>query len=196
MTLKSHESTLSKRKSNDSKNYRPMPLKDYHYANNGKRKVVAYLNVPTKKESMTYSVDSKQPKFFEELFQKEEINSQYELIGIYPEWYKGNKVIKPIFQVLLEDAGMEIEKYTVTSYPNPENPDRKETFTTSTFKLVGPSKYNEIWVKSTKAFTKNIDLLPVLDMLKKQNVIVRFLDIDMDTAKDTLHEIMIRINYL
>lgn len=200
MPLKSHKSTLLDKKKDNKKetvkgkkNTYKSPLSDYTYKKSDKKKVVAYIRVSTKKESQLSSIEKNQPALINQMFKQPSINKAYELIATYAEWHSGTKVIRPVFQVLLADAGLEITKSEVVYFNMPGNSNKKVEGFKLDLKPFASSKFDEIWVKSTSRFARNIDIVPVLQMLKNQSVIVRFLDIDMSTEKNKISDIAAKI---
>lgn len=197
MSLKSHKDTLLKKnkvkKKKKKKDAFVSPLKDYVYTKSSKKKVVAYIRVSTKKEGQLTSIKNNQPVLFRRLFREKDIKENYELLAYYPESYSGTKIIRPVFQVLLQDAGLDITKQEFQTYPNPLQPKKTLTSLKLELRIVRARKFDEIWVKSTSRFARNIDIKSVLDMLKANKVIVRFLDIDMSTDTDDSIDIYSKI---
>lgn len=151
-----------------------------------KIKVVAYTRVSTKAEAQKTSIQN-QPKYFQSLFKRPEINDNYELVNIYPEWgATGTNLNRKVFKEMLKDAGIEMVEAKAKDIPHPKYPQKtiKQVEYNFFINTDWTVHFEEIWVKSTSRFARNIDGYKLLMLLRKNGVYVCFLDHNLTTRKD------------
>lgn len=135
-----------------------------------KKRVVAYARVSTNKNDQKNSFENQQSYFLDKLSR----NDNYVLCklptnkeGIYADkGTSGTKLIRPEFTKMLQDAGLNL----VTSADTGKETD--------TYEIIDKPKFDVIFVKDTKRFARNTSADSILKTLRKNNVIVHFLDIN------------------
>ena len=123
---------------------------------------VVYCRVSTKNESQNLSFES-QAEYYTEYVNS---NPNWNLTKIYAEKVSGTKINRTEFLKMMYDAGLEVK---VT--------DTELSITT----LSKKPEFNLIIVKDEKRFSRNLNVVPILDALKKKEVYVYFETIQKST---------------
>lgn len=138
-----------------------------------KKRVVAYARVSTNKNDQKNSFEAQQSYFQRELSKSDD----YTLVilptnnnGIYADrGWSGTKLVRPEFDKMLQDAGLK----RVTSEETGKVTDKYE--------IVAEPKFDVIFVKDTTRFARTTSADDILKTLRKNHVIVHFLDIGRTT---------------
>jgi len=142
-----------------------------------KTRVVAYARVSTSQQVNDGNSLENQRTYFQRELAK---NTDFVLVslpsndgGIYADaGVSGTKLNRPAFNLMLKDAGLSkvIDEET-----------GKET---DAYKIVAKSKFDVIFVKDTTRFARNAMVLPIIQLLKDNDVLVYFLDLGKTTASN------------
>ena len=145
-----------------------------------------YYRVSTKAESQKTSFEN-QPLFFKTVFEQKNKQSKnqgikYEMVQpFYCDYGEtGTKLNRKGFKQMLEDAGLEVEIVEKASYEHPDFPGKvmKQTKYITSVNPKKKPKFEEIWVKSTSRFARNINAYEILQNLRRAGVFVYFIDIN------------------
>lgn len=145
--------------------------------------MTGYYRVSTKAEAQKSSFKN-QPAYFRTLLKQDKYKHYRVADKFYCDWgLSGTKLNRPGFKEMLEDAGLDVEIEDRMDIPHPRFPDRfikQRIYKTS----VNPSKkpkFEEIWIKSTSRFARNINAYDILMTLRRAGVFVYFIDLDIST---------------
>lgn len=151
-----------------------------------KLKVAIYCRVSTKAEAQKTSIDN-QPKYFERLFKNPKIDDNYEIYKYYAECNTGTKLNRPAFSDMLKDAGVILKESRGKDIAHPDFPDhiiKQITYVPQADNSIEPA-FDEIWVKSTSRFARNISAQALIDALLIQHVYVVFKNNNLSTRNES-----------
>lgn len=151
-----------------------------------KKTVACYCRVSTKSGPQASSLNN-QKSFFNDFIEKNA--NEYKLYKIYPDHgISGTLLHRENFEKMLIDAGLDIKEYDYTVKKLTTVSDKAETkeikvnYKEYTFLVSDREpKFNEILVRNTSRFSRNVLIADVLRKLREKEVYVRFLDIDKTT---------------
>lgn len=155
--------------------------------NNDKIIVTYYYRVSTKSEQQKTSFYQYQPAEFQILLEEPQFKNYVRAEKLYSDYgLSGTKLNRPGFVEMLEDAGLDVEIIDNKDIPHPLYPHK--TYKQRTYNVsVNPQKkpkFNEIWVRSTSRFARNINAYHILEVLKLAKVYVYFIDRDLTTRRE------------
>jgi len=146
-----------------------------------KIKVACYRRVSTlsAEQSVSYEAQLEKLNDFVENSEAYELYSFYEDEGI-----SGTKLFdRKNFAIMLRDAGLTVENEIKIIYDERLQKDRKILVFTVHESGAIP-KYERILCKDTSRFARNINILTILEELKKVQVYVDFLDLKLTSERD------------
>ncbi len=148
--------------------------------------VTLYYRVSTKAEAQESSFKN-QPAYFETLLKQDEFKKYKAVEKLYCDYgLSGTKLNRPGFKTMLEDAGLVVEIEDRGDIPHPLYPNEK--MKQRVYKTyVDPNKepkFNEIWIKSTSRFARNINAYEIITNLLNANVSVYFIDQNLNSKTD------------
>ncbi|OPJ65501.1 recombinase family protein [Clostridium chromiireducens] len=151
-----------------------------------KKTVACYCRVSTKSGPQASSLNN-QESFFKDFIGKNA--NDYKLHKIYADHgISGTLLHRENFEKMLIDAGLDIKEYDYTVKKLTTVSDKAETkeikvnYKEYTFLVSDREpKFNEILVRNTSRFSRNVLIADVLRKLREKEVYVRFLDIDKTT---------------
>lgn len=158
-----------------------------------KRVVACYARVSTSSKEQASSFEN-QKSFFEDYIEK---SDKYELYNIYADpGVSGTLFKRKQFEKMLYDAGIdltidpeEIVKPKDLNVLSDEAEGKPSTihYINYTVKISSTRqpKFNEILVRNTSRFARNVEVDLILKRLHKNHVYVRFLDIDKTTENES-----------
>lgn len=149
-------------------------------------KVTLYYRVSTKAEAQETSFKN-QPAYFRTLLKQDEFKKYKAVEKLYCDYgLSGTKLNRPGFKAMLEDAGLVVEIEDRGDIPHPLYPNEK--MKQRVYKTyVNPKKkseFNEIWIKSTSRFARNINAYEIITNLLNANVSVYFIDQNLNSKED------------
>ena len=148
--------------------------------------MTGYYRVSTKAESQKTSFKA-QPALFRTLLSLPEYKHYRPASRFYFDYgTSGTKLNRPGFKQMLEDAGLDVEIEDKKKIPHPEYPDK--LMNQRIYKVsVNPSKkplFEEIWIKNTSRFARNINGYQILQTLRLAGVFVFFIDMRLTTRNE------------
>lgn len=159
--------------------------------------MTGYYRVSTKAEAQKSSFKN-QPAYFRTLLKQGRYKHYRAADKFYCDWgLSGTKLNRPGFKEMLEDAGLDVEIEDKVGIPHPIYPDK--TMKQRIYKVsVNPSKkpkFEEIWIKSTSRFARNINAYNILTTLRLAGVYVYFIDLDLSTRnQENLNSIRTKLS--
>lgn len=147
-------------------------------------KVACYCRVSTGSKEQLDSFEN-QKQFFEEYVKE---HHEYELYHIYADkGVSGTLLKREEFEQLLKDAGLNAceYKYKVARFNDIDKREHEIEYKDYKIEFSGTKpKFEEILVKNTSRFARNIMVVDVLRKLRANGVYVRFLDINKSTRNE------------
>lgn len=136
--------------------------------------IAAYCRVSTDSEQQETSFENQKSYFESEIAKKEGAK----LYHIYADkGVSGTKLDRPEFNKMLEDAGL---VHLKMSKRTPKGLQKGSTWEVA---VGAKPKFDEIWIKNTSRFSRNVAASGLIDMLSKQEVYINFLQQQIDTRK-------------
>lgn len=149
-------------------------------------KITLYYRVSTKAEAQESSFKN-QPSYFRTLLKQDEFKNYQAVDKLYCDYgLSGTKLNRPGFKNMLEDAGLVVEIIDRGDIPHPLYPNEKmkqRVYKTYVDPHKKP-KFNEIWIKSTSRFARNINAYEIITNLLNANVSVYFIDQNLNSRED------------
>ena len=145
-----------------------------------------YYRVSTKAESQKTSFKA-QPALFKTLMSLPEYKHYKPAQRFYFDYgTSGTKLNRPGFKQMLEDAGLDVEIEDKKKIPHPDYPNK--LMNQRIYKVsVNPNKkplFEEIWIKNTSRFARNINGYQILQTLRLAGVYVYFIDMGLTSRKE------------
>lgn len=148
--------------------------------------MTGYYRVSTKAESQRSSFEA-QPAYFRTLLSLPQYKNYVPADEFYFDYgTSGTKLNRPGFQKMLEDAGLDVEVVDKDEIDHPNFPGKKmrqRKYIVSVSKKKKP-KFEEIWIKNTSRFARNINAYEILEVLQLAHVYVYFIDLNLTTRND------------
>lgn len=149
--------------------------------------MTGYSRVSTKAESQRTSFEA-QPAIFKTLLSLPEYSHYKPAKEFYCDFgVSGTKLNRPGFKKMLEDAGLDVEIIDKKKIPHPSFPDKlmnQRVYQVS----VNPYKkplFEEIWIKNTSRFARNINGYQIIQTLRLAGVYVYFIDLDLSSRNES-----------
>lgn len=147
--------------------------------------ITSYVRVSTKAEAQLTSFEN-QPEFFKIVLKQPRFKNYRHTPNFYCDYgISGTKLHREGFIQMLEDAGLVVREVKFDSIPHPIYSNR--LIPQMTFDVYAdPSKkpkFNEIWVKTTSRFARNINAYDIVRALLKKGVSVYFISDDLNSKK-------------
>lgn len=150
-------------------------------------RVTGYSRVSTKAEAQLTSIKN-QPKHFIYTLARPEFRNYKAVKRFYCDYgITGTRLNRTDFLLMLEDAGLIVKTIESEAIPHPLYPDRKIRQVKYVV-AVDPTKkpkFDEIWVKTTSRFARNINAYDILETLRLAKVYVYFMDLNLSTRNDS-----------
>lgn len=145
--------------------------------------MTGYYRVSTKAEAQETSFKN-QPKYFHTLLKDPKYKNYRPTKKFYCDWgLSGTKLNRPGFKEMLEDAGLDVEIEDRDDIPHPKYPDKimKQRIYKVAVNPKKKPKFEEIWIKTTSRFARNINAYEILMTLRNAGVFVYFISKDLST---------------
>lgn len=145
--------------------------------------MTGYYRVSTKAEAQQTSFKN-QPAYFRTLLKDPKYKNYRPAKKFYCDWgLSGTKLNRPGFVEMLEDAGLDVEIEDRDDIPHPKYPDKvmKQRLYKVSVNPKKKPKFEEIWIKTTSRFARNINAYEILMTLRNAGVFVYFISKDLST---------------